>query len=36
VDRDLAQRNVRSGLLTASLAVAIFGLAFFVAMLYII
>jgi hypothetical protein len=35
VDRDLAQRNVRAGLLYAAIAVVVFALAFIVAILYI-
>jgi hypothetical protein len=35
VDRDLAQRNIRAGLLYASIAVVVFALAFIVAILYI-
>jgi hypothetical protein len=35
VDRDLAQRNLRTGLVLAGIAIAIFALAFVVALLYI-
>ncbi len=35
MDRKRAARNVRSGLYSASLAVLIFGLTFYVAILYI-
>jgi hypothetical protein len=35
VDRELAQRNLRSGLLYAAIAIGVFSLAFIVAMLYI-
>jgi len=35
VDRDLAQRNLRAGLVFAGLAVVVFALAFVVAILYI-
>jgi hypothetical protein len=35
VDRDLAQRNLRAGLVFAGIAVVIFALAFVVAILYI-
>jgi hypothetical protein len=35
VDRDTAARNLRTGLLFASLAVGVLALAFIVAMLYI-
>jgi hypothetical protein len=35
VDRNVAQRNVRTGLLAASLALLAFGLAFFIAIFYI-
>jgi hypothetical protein len=35
VDRRLAQRNLTTGLAAASLALLCFGLAFFVAILYV-
>jgi hypothetical protein len=35
VDRESARRNLGGGLLLASIAVAVFGLTFLVAMLYI-
>jgi hypothetical protein len=35
VDRDLAQRNLRAGLVFAGIAVAVFALAFVAAILYI-
>jgi hypothetical protein len=35
VDRQLAQRNLRTGLIFAAIAIGVFGLAFVVAMLYI-
>ena len=35
MDRDLAQRNLRSGLAVAALALAVLGLTFFAAILYI-
>jgi hypothetical protein len=35
VDRDTAARNLRTGLLFASLAIVVFALAFIVAILYI-
>jgi hypothetical protein len=35
VDRETAQRNLRTGLLFASIAVGAFALAFIVAILYI-
>ncbi len=35
MDRTRASSNVGSGLLTAAIALAIFGLAFFVAIVYI-
>jgi len=35
MDRRLAQRNLRAGLLAAGLALGVFGLAFFVAIVYI-
>jgi hypothetical protein len=35
VDRDVAQRNIRAGLLFAGIAVVVFALAFIVAILYI-
>jgi hypothetical protein len=35
VDRDLAQRNVRAGLVFAGIAVVVFALAFVVAILYL-
>ena len=35
MDRRLAERNLRAGLLAAALAVGVFGLTFFVAILYI-
>jgi uncharacterized membrane protein len=35
VDRDLARRNITSGLLAASIALLFFALAFFVSILYI-
>lgn len=35
MDRDLSQRNVRAGLVFAGIAVAVFALAFIVAILYI-
>ena len=35
MDRRLADRNLRTGLLAASIAVAVFGLSFVVAILYI-
>jgi hypothetical protein len=35
MDRRLAERNLTGGLLAASLAIGIFGLAFFAAVLYI-
>jgi hypothetical protein len=35
MDRTLAERNVRSGLVAAGLALALFGLSFFIAVIYI-
>jgi hypothetical protein len=35
VDRETAQRNISTGLRAAALAVGVFGLAFFAAVLYI-
>lgn len=35
MDRRLAQRNLRSGLLAAAIAVGVFGLSFVFAILYI-
>jgi hypothetical protein len=35
VDRRLAQRNVTAGLLAAGLALLVFGLSFFLAILYL-
>jgi hypothetical protein len=35
VDRDLAQRNLRAGLVYGGIAIAVFALAFVVAILYI-
>jgi hypothetical protein len=35
MDRKRASRNIRSGLYAASLAVLVFGLTFYVAVLYI-
>jgi hypothetical protein len=35
VDRRLAQRNINRGLVAAGIALAIFGLTFFVAIVYI-
>jgi hypothetical protein len=35
VDRDLAQRNLRAGLILAAIAVIVFALAFVGAILYI-
>jgi hypothetical protein len=35
VDRQLAQRNIRAGVLYACIAIAVFALAFLVAILYI-
>jgi hypothetical protein len=35
VDRRIAQRNLKSGLLAAALALGVFGLTFFAAILYI-
>jgi len=35
VDRRLAQRNVTAGLLAAGLALLVFGLSFFVSILYL-
>lgn len=35
MDRELTQRNVRAGLVYAGIAVAVFALAFVVAILYI-
>jgi hypothetical protein len=35
MDRELAQRNLRTGLLYAALAIGIFGLSFVAAILYI-
>lgn len=35
MDRDLAQRNLRAGLVYAGIAVVVFALAFIVAILYI-
>ena len=35
MDRRLAQRNITTGLLAAALAVGVFGLAFFFAVLYL-
>ena len=35
MDRETAQRNLRTGLLFASIAVGVFALAFIVAVLYI-
>jgi hypothetical protein len=35
VDRRLAQRNVTAGLLAAGLALLVFGLSFFISILYL-
>jgi hypothetical protein len=35
MDRRIAQRNLKSGLLAAALALGVFGLTFFAAILYI-
>ena len=35
MDRDRAYANLRTGLLTAALAIFVFGMAFYVAVLYI-
>jgi hypothetical protein len=35
VDREIARRNLTAGLVVASIAAAVFGLAFVVAILYI-
>jgi Na+-transporting methylmalonyl-CoA/oxaloacetate decarboxylase gamma subunit len=35
VDRELAQKNLRAGLLYAGIAIGVFGLAFVIAILYI-
>ncbi|GEM_PF-1864583 len=35
MDRELAQRNIRTGLIAAAIALAVFGLCFFAALLYI-
>jgi hypothetical protein len=35
MDRHVVERNLRTGLLAASLALAVFGLAFFAAVIYI-
>jgi hypothetical protein len=35
VDRRLAQRNVTAGLLAAGLALLVFGLAFFISIVYL-
>jgi uncharacterized membrane protein len=35
MDRELAQWNIRAGLVFAGIAIAIFGLSFFLAILYI-
>jgi len=35
MDRELAQRNIRVGLVFAGIAVAVFGLTFVLAVLYI-
>jgi hypothetical protein len=35
VDRDRARDNIRAGLLTASVAIFFFGMAFYVAVLYL-
>jgi hypothetical protein len=35
MDRLRANRNIRSGLLTAAFAVLVFGLSFYVAILYV-
>jgi hypothetical protein len=35
MDRSLAQRNLKTGLATAALALAVLGLTFFAAILYI-
>ena len=35
MDRRLAQRNLRAGLVAGALALGVFGLAFFVAIIYI-
>jgi hypothetical protein len=35
MDRTLAEQNVRSGLVAAGLALAFFGLSFFIAVIYI-
>jgi hypothetical protein len=35
MDRELAQRNVKAGLVFAAIAIAIFGLSFVLAILYI-
>jgi hypothetical protein len=35
MDRDRARANIKTGLLTASLAIFFFGMAFYVAILYL-
>jgi hypothetical protein len=35
MDRRLAQRNLKAGLLAGGLALGVFGLAFFIAVIYI-
>jgi hypothetical protein len=35
MDRRLAQRNLKAGLLAGALALGVFGLAFFIAVIYI-
>jgi len=35
VDRDRARGNIRAGMLTATVALLVFGLAFYVTVLYI-
>jgi hypothetical protein len=35
VDRDRARANIRSGMLYASLALLVFGLAFYISILYL-
>jgi hypothetical protein len=35
VDRERARQNIRTGLLTASLSIFVFGMAFYVAVLYL-
>jgi hypothetical protein len=35
VDRERARQNIKTGLMTASLAIFFFGMAFYVAVLYL-